>query len=189
MKSNTLYYTENYVQGRLIDEDGDITINDFNVVEFNPKKLVDLINGLVGGAMNKCMPIYRHAFIYEGVVYNLCLSCRHILIDSKRYYLKNKEIINKFVNKIIMEEYEREVDEVVKHFTGENWQKLLHFIPEDEISLFYDDFITTEVKNTSEQDYGVTNIVEQSQLNEMVNLFLSFSLAKKEEILNNLRNG
>ena len=152
MKNNTLYYTENYVQGKLINEDGDITINDFNTVEFNPKKLANLIDGLVGGAMNKCMTVYRHAFIYEDVVYNLCLSCGHVLINDKRYYLKNKEIINEFVNKIIMEEEQ-------------------------------------EYKDSYFEELGVTNIVEQSQLDEMVNLFLSFSLAKKEEILNNLRNG
>ena len=152
MKSNTLYYTKDYVQGKLIDEDGDITINDFNTIEFNPKKLVDLINKSLGELGHKCITTYRHAFIYEDVVYNLCLSCGDVLIDGEHYYLKDKKIINEFVNKIIMEEEQ-------------------------------------EYRDSYFEELGVTNIVEQSQLDEMVNLFLSFSLAKKEEILNNLRNG
>ena len=56
---------------------------------------------------------------------------------------------------------------------------------------YLDDFDDNEIKEEYNKRFvnSVTNIVEQSQLDEMVNLFLSFSLAKKEEILNNLRNG
>ena len=97
MKNNTLYYTKDYVKGKLIDENGDITINDFNTIEFKPKKLVDLIDKSLGELGHKCITTYRHAFIYKGVIYNLCLSCGDVLIDGEHYYLKNKEIINKFI--------------------------------------------------------------------------------------------
>ena len=76
----------------------------------------------------------------------------------------------------------RESEKVAGHFERNEWENLLHYVPDEEIALYADKYLFGEYTKDKS-----SNIVEQSQLDEMVNLFLSFSLAKKEEILNNLR--
>ena len=96
MKENTLYYTEDYVEGMLTDSD----IENYKQVEINGSELRQLLYDNISDASHRCISVYRHAFILSGHTYNICLSCGDFYRDDKHYYLKNIEQIREYINKI-----------------------------------------------------------------------------------------
>lgn len=103
MEENVLCYTENFVKNRLIEKDKRINhhsiVNFKNLGEENTKKLVQLLEeGTNNNFMHRCVSVYRDAFIFEGDVYNICLSCGDYYKNDTRYYLNNTKQIKNFLN-------------------------------------------------------------------------------------------
>jgi len=101
MKENTLYYTEDYVKGKLIGLDKNITVENFKEMDFDSGKLRDILHDNISDIGHMCISVYRHSFILNGHVYNICLSCGDFYRDDKFYYLKNIEQIREYINKVI----------------------------------------------------------------------------------------
>ena len=97
MKENTLYYTEDYVQGMLTDSD----VKNCKQVDINGSELRNLLHDNISDEGHRCISVYRHAFVLNSHTYNICLSCGDFYRDNKHYYLKNVGQIRDYINNII----------------------------------------------------------------------------------------
>lgn len=97
-KENTLYYTGEYLNGKLIN-DLDITqeVREVVLTDEISKKLRDILGGNVSQASHRCISVYRDGFVLNGHTYNICLSCGDFYRDDDHYYL-TKEGIEEFKN-------------------------------------------------------------------------------------------
>lgn len=102
---NTLYYTEDYLKGELLNSKGVLN----SEVEIKTKTLKDsevdkLIALLVVGSdpayRHRCVSVYRDAIKIQGSIYNMCLSCGDFYRNNEFYYLNNRDTIRTFLNNI-----------------------------------------------------------------------------------------
>lgn len=93
-----IFYTEGYVKGKLIDRE--ITIENYKSKEIDLEKLVNLLEKGVTTISHRCISVYRHAFIFKGDVYNICLSCGDFYKNNDHFYINNKEEIENYIKNI-----------------------------------------------------------------------------------------
>lgn len=105
VQPNTLYYVEDYITGKLIDENQNLTVTNVKSVRLDgatTERLLELLVDDDSGMMHKCISVYRDAIIINGNVYNLCLSCGDYYINDKRICIfthnEIKELLAPFKN-------------------------------------------------------------------------------------------
>ena len=95
LKNNTLYYTDSFFSGLLV-EDEKLTIKNVKEVLLNEEivnKLESLLSSGVCNLAHRCVSVYRDAIIINGNVYNICLSCGDYFINNEHRYICNEEKI------------------------------------------------------------------------------------------------
>jgi len=101
-ENNILYYTEDYISGKLIEKNGQLTISDYKkatLSQADVSHLVNLLGQYNDQLRHRCLSVYRDAVIIEGVVYNICLSCGDFWKDNEKHYLVNEEEIIELLSK------------------------------------------------------------------------------------------
>jgi len=97
---NTLYRIEDYINGKLIEPDGNLNKTEFTsltLTEEESKEIVSILEKNIPNYGHKCISIYRDGIVVDGVVYNICLSCGDFYKGNEHFYL-SKEGIDKFNN-------------------------------------------------------------------------------------------
>lgn len=92
MKENTLYYTEDYVQGKLSDN---LHAEKISQKEVNTERLKDILENNISKIGHLCISVYRHTFKHNEDIYNVCLSCGDFYKNDNRFYL-SKDGVEKF---------------------------------------------------------------------------------------------
>jgi len=90
-----LYYTEDYIKGKLIETDGIVSTHVHETKYVNLPKLRDILLDGISDNGHRCISVYRHAFILHGDVYNVCLSCGDFYKNDEFFYL-TKSAVEKF---------------------------------------------------------------------------------------------
>lgn len=92
MKENTLYYTEDYVKGKLSDNPD---IEKFSQKEIRTEQLKNILENNICKIGHLCISVYRHTFKHNEDIYNVCLSCGDFYKNDEFFYL-TKNGIEKF---------------------------------------------------------------------------------------------
>jgi hypothetical protein len=89
--NNTVYSTDEYLKGKLISEDGQLTISNLREKQLKEGEIKDIIQLLTEGTNDDyqhiCMSVYRDAFIFNGNIYNICLGCGDYYKNNEHHYL------------------------------------------------------------------------------------------------------
>ena len=105
---NTLYFTEDFLQGKLIDNYKLIKQDNVNQIKLTDKESEELYNILVNNTSelrHRCISVYRDAIKIGNDVFNICLSCGDYYKNDERFYLnqigidKIKELKERVMNK------------------------------------------------------------------------------------------
>lgn len=92
MKENILYYTEDYVQGKLSDN---LNLEKISQKRSKTEQLKDILENNISKIGHKCISVYRHTFKHNENIYNVCLSCGDFYKNEEFFYL-SKEGVEKF---------------------------------------------------------------------------------------------
>lgn len=90
MKENTLYYTEDYVQGKLSDNLH--AEKKISQKEVDTEQLKDILENSISKISHRCISVYRHTFKHNGAIYNVCLSCGDFYKNEEFFYLSNEGV-------------------------------------------------------------------------------------------------
>lgn len=82
-----LYYTEEYINGKLIQENLEISKNK-EVTEDFLKEIIQLLEESTNDNMqHRCISVYRHGFILDNDIYNICISCGDFYKNEEHHYI------------------------------------------------------------------------------------------------------
>lgn len=90
-----LYFTEDYVAGKLIDKGNVFTEHPLEGKVLSREKQTLLKSILVNHTTvngHKCITVYRDAIIIGEDTYNICLSCGDYYKNEDHYYLSNEGV-------------------------------------------------------------------------------------------------
>ena len=92
-EERTLYYTEDYISGKLIDNlQLTSEAKQINLSEDSAINLINVLHDNISPAAHRCISVYRDAFVFRGHTYNICLSCGDFYRDDKHWYLTQEGI-------------------------------------------------------------------------------------------------
>ncbi len=92
-EENILYYTENYLSGKLIN-DLEIfeEVKELYLFHEEVEKFRDILANNISEGAHRCISVYRDGFILNEYTYNICLSCGDFYRDNEHFYLTSKGI-------------------------------------------------------------------------------------------------
>lgn len=93
-QKNVLYYTDCNNNTKLIKENTVLSQDacEIRLTEVQALELASILEDNESQLQHMCLSVYRDAFIYEGDIYNVCLSCGDFYRNNNRFYLSEAGI-------------------------------------------------------------------------------------------------
>ena len=90
---NKLYYTEDYLVGKLINKNTLNTTCEIKskvLLKESVKEIIDILEKNVTEFGHRCISVYRHSFKTKNDTYNFCLSCGDYFKNDEFFYLSSE---------------------------------------------------------------------------------------------------
>lgn len=93
-QKNVFYYTDCNNNTKLIKENTVLSQDacEIRLTDSEALELSSILEDNESMAQHKCISVYRDAFIYEGDIYNVCLSCGDFYRNNTHHYLSTEGI-------------------------------------------------------------------------------------------------